>query len=305
MKHPVVLWCTLSAGLLGLLTPIYLGVLQGTQNFLWLGWAMLTQGLVRFVSVSFLVLFLKSQSGGAMGAVVVAMGAGLWIAWHFSRPWLRDSHPERPDWKAWLGQVVPLILGLGGTMFMLSFDTIFAQTHFPAEEVGRYTAAGLIGRGLYFFAMPLTQVMFPKVVKSAAASEKSDVLFMVLLAITVVGGSVCLLFTFAPTVPFRLAWFQQKYDQSAYLIPWFCWGMLPLSLSTVLLNNLFARLRFAVVPWIIGVGLLYVFLLNRHHDTLLQVVQMMALSNCVLFVITLIHAVVGRQRGALATPAVG
>ena len=41
------------------------------------------------------------------------------------------------------------------------------------------------------------------------------------------------------------------------LVPWFAWCMLPLTLANVLVNNLLARGRFQVVPWLVGVALSY------------------------------------------------
>jgi hypothetical protein len=44
-------------------------------------------------------------------------------------------------------------------------------------------------------------------------------------------------------------------------VPWFAWVLLPLIVANVLVNNLLAAGRFAVVPWVLGVGLLYLGLL--------------------------------------------
>jgi len=46
-------------------------------------------------------------------------------------------------------------------------------------------------------------------------------------------------------------------DVSTPLVPWFAWGMLPLTLANVLINALLARGRFAVVPWLVLVAIGY------------------------------------------------
>src|ERR1041384_3340266 len=47
MTDPVGLWVTLPIVLFSLLGPVLLGALQGQQNFFWLGWSALANGIVR------------------------------------------------------------------------------------------------------------------------------------------------------------------------------------------------------------------------------------------------------------------
>ena len=44
---------------------------------------------------------------------------------------------------------------------------------------------------------------------------------------------------------------------SAPLVPWFAWCLLPLVLANVLVANLLARERFAIVPWLVLAALGY------------------------------------------------
>src|ERR1041384_474516 len=52
---PGALWVTLLVGLPILWTPIFAGLLQGRQNFLWLGWTSIMAGLGRCVAALILV----------------------------------------------------------------------------------------------------------------------------------------------------------------------------------------------------------------------------------------------------------
>ncbi len=159
-------------------------------------------------------------------------------------------------WRNWLRRVVPLTLGLGAAMFMLSADMIFTQNYFPREQTGFYAAAGMVGRALIFFTQPLTLVMFPKLARSAAtgenpmpccwpwarrfwpaASRPSPAPCFPWLPLLVVGGK-----SFLVVAP---------------LVPWFAWCMLPLTLSNVLISSLMARSRFAAVPWLVLVAIGY------------------------------------------------
>jgi hypothetical protein len=44
----------------------------------------------------------------------------------------------------------------------------------------------------------------------------------------------------------------------APLVPWYLWCVLPLTLANILINNLLARQRFQIVPWITVIALAYV-----------------------------------------------
>src|SRR5438552_3635989 len=63
---PVALWMTVATAAVTMSKPIFFGVLQGNQDFLWLGWASILAGLGRFFTVAVLVLFF----GGGAGAVM-------------------------------------------------------------------------------------------------------------------------------------------------------------------------------------------------------------------------------------------
>jgi len=270
ITNPAALWMTIVIGLTSLLKPISMGVLQGRQNFLCLGWISIIEGVVRFGGVLVLVGLLAYQAAGAMAAVLAGATSivlfGFWIC--------RDclSGPAVPmDWAGWLKRVAPLTLGLGVGTFMLSADMIFTQRFFPKELTGYYGAAGMIGRALVYFTAPLTAVMFPKVVRSAAKGEKSNALLLTLGATALAGVSAAIVCSFLPALPFQILHFDKSYlEISAPLVPWFAWSMLPLTLSTVLINSLMAHSRFQAVPWLVATAAAYALTLylrlNALHD---------------------------------------
>lgn len=261
IHNPAALWVTLMLGLASLWSPIILGTLQGLQNFLWLGWAFMLNGLTRLILVTVIVLVLGWAAAGAMfGAVlgmVISMAIGVWQTrdyWHGSA--------ERFEWVPWLKRLLPLTIGFGGVLYMMSLDMIVVQRFFPEQETGYYAAAGMIGRAIYFFTAPLTAVMFPKVVDSAARSERTNVLFLALGATALMGGGAALFCSVFPSLPLRMV-YNPSYLKIAPLVPVFAWCMLPLPLSSVLINNLLARTKFAVVPWLALLAVAFYFALSH------------------------------------------
>src|SRR5258705_7677426 len=106
--------------------PICLGLLQGRQDFLWLGWATISNGVGRFVAMCVIVLLLSGLAAGAMAAVFVGTIGTVTIGFWRTRYYWKLK-PEPVVWRAWFKRVVPLTLGLGASTFMLSADMIFVQ----------------------------------------------------------------------------------------------------------------------------------------------------------------------------------
>lgn len=259
VSNPAALWVTLLIALPQLLLPILMGYLQGKQNFLWLGWAAMINGLGRLISVGVIVVFFGGHAAGAVTGVLLGFTAGFAIAaWH---AWdILKAQSRSFAWRQWLDQLVPLTLGLGATQFMLAIDLPIVRNAFDGDSTGPYGAAGMIGRGLVQFTAPLSAVMFPKLVRSAALSEPTRVLRLTLLATAALGafGAACASAGawLTPFILDRIATLDAGWAvalhkkllphhgrllQVAGLIPWFVWSMLPLALANVLVANVLAK----------------------------------------------------------------
>jgi O-antigen/teichoic acid export membrane protein len=240
-------------GLTSLWTPVMSGMLQGRQNFLWLGINSIVPAFARLMFVFVIVKLLQGESAGAMVGVLLSMIIGLAFGiWKTNDLWRGEPLPF--IWKPWLMRVLPLTLGLGASTFMFTFDMIAVQRFLT--DTGIYGAAGMIGRALMFLVAPMTMVMFPKIVQAAARAEKTDVLAQAIGATALLGGGAALFCTFFGDIPLRIVQ-GAKYIAAAPLIPWFTWCMLPLTVSNVLVNNLMARQRYEMVPWLVGVAAAY------------------------------------------------
>jgi O-antigen/teichoic acid export membrane protein len=223
-------------------------------------------GVGRFVSITVIVLLLGGCAAGAMTGALLGMLTAMGIVfWQARDVWLGPQAPF--DWRAWLARVLPLTLGLGASVFMMSAATIVVQSLFDRTDTGFYNAAGMIGRALVFLTAPLMTVMFPKVARSAMRAERSDVLVQALAATVLLGGLAALGCTLLPTLPLRLVYRDPSFLQIAPLVPWFAWCMLPLTLANVLINSLLARMHYRAVPWLVLVAAAYgltLFLLAPH-----------------------------------------
>jgi len=283
ISNPAALWTMVVIVLAALCLPIVSGMLQGRQNFLWLGWTAICNGVGRFVAVCVAVLVLGGYAAGAlMGVLLGIVGAVGLGAWHNRHYWRVDPRPV--DWAEWWGRAAPLTLGMGASLFMLSADMIFVQRFFPKTQTGYYAAAGMIGRALVYFTQAVAAVIFPKIVQSAARAEKTDVLKQALGVTALTCGVAAIGCTLFPSLPLRIVYDKSYLDIATPLVPWFAWCMLPLTLSTVLLNGLLARAQFRAVPWVVAVAAGYAVALDRvaPHQSFVAVIQTLGLFSSLL-----------------------
>jgi len=282
------LWVTLAAVLMNLWMPMFSGVLQGRQDFFWLGWASIVGGVGRVAVAVFAVLAIH---GGATGMIFGAFaGLGAWAViaiWRSRDLWL--ARPESFDGRGLFKQIIPLFLGFGACQFLFTTDTMFAKAFFPGDQMAAYGVAGTLSRALLWLVLPLAAVMFPKIVHATAKSEKSSLLGIVLLgtAILAIGGAagLCLV---GPIVV-KLAFKPEYVAETMKLLPWYAGAMIPLALANVLANDLMARARFKAVPLMVLVAVAYGFtlpaMLHKFPGRMEVVLQTLGAFNLLLFAI--------------------
>jgi O-antigen/teichoic acid export membrane protein len=257
ITNAAALWVTLLIVLPALCLPLFQGMLQGKQDFTWLGISMISNGAGRCLFVAIIVLGLHAYAAGAMVGTLSGFIAALLAALVGLRGTFKPVSGAF-DWRDWIKRLVPLTLGTGSILFLLNVDVIAVQTHFPKEVTGFYSAGATIGLGLVTFTTPMASVMFPKLVRSFATEEKSNALRLALLGTAVLGGSAALVCTIFPELPLRIMYFRTPvFWKSAVLVPWFMWCLLPVTLANVLVANLLARERFSAVPWLLLVAVSY------------------------------------------------
>lgn len=251
ISNSAALWATLGLGLTSLWLPVLRGVLQGRQDFAGLGWTLMIDGIGRFSAVLVLVILLHGQAASAMAAALFSQLAAVALAWHATRE-LRAVAGGRFAWRPWLARVLPLTLGMGAVVFISTADAVFVQSQFPKEITALYQAGVIVGFGLSQFTLPIASVMFPKIAGGAGGGQDAA-LRHTLLGTAALGGAVALVCSMMPTLPLRIVYFRNLdfFLPAAPLVPWFVWSILFLVLGNVLVQNLLARERFAIVPWLV------------------------------------------------------
>jgi O-antigen/teichoic acid export membrane protein len=279
---------TLPLLLVSLWVPLFSGVLQGRQDFFWLGWASILGGAGRLGFAVLLVLALGFGATGLITGALIGMGMTAVIAiWRTRDLWLLRAEPF--DVKSLLRQVLPLVFGFGACQFMFTSDTMFAKAYFSPDAMKPYLAAGTLARGLLWLVLPLATVMFPKIVHANARSEKNNLFGLVVLGTA--GFGICGMAGLWLVGPLLVKIIYKTGDLAGTmaLIPWYAGAMVPLAMANVLVNDLLARVQFRVVPFMVALALAYGFalpLMLNHFPGRLEIVpQTLGAFNLLLFLV--------------------
>ena len=305
MTDPVGLWVTVFVVLLSIWMPMFWGVLQGQQNFLWLGWSMLSNGIGRITIAAFAVLVLHAYAGGMMvGVLTGTVLAALIGAWCTRQLWLGRSHAF--NWVALVQQVTPLMLGFLGFQILFTADTILVKGYFPKATVDFYVSAGTMSRALMWLVMPLATVMFPRLVHSAAKKEKSNLLGVVMLGTFILSVVGAIGLTLVGPLVVKLAFTPDYVKVASAILPWYAGAMIPLAVANVLLNNLLARptskLPLALCVFVLAIG--YLFALTRFHDSLITVLKTLGVFNLAFLAVCALFSWGGKSQPVGSEPLV-
>src|SRR5437588_4765555 len=94
IPNPAALWVAVPMVLFSIWGPIFSGVLQGQQNFLWLGWSMILNAVVRLGVAVLAVLALGGYATGMLTGVLLGMAVAALIGiWCTRDLWIGHSLP--------------------------------------------------------------------------------------------------------------------------------------------------------------------------------------------------------------------
>ena len=260
---------TLPVLLASLLMPMFFGAVQGRQDFFWLGWAQLLSGIGRLVFAALLVFAFHAGAAGMMTGALIGVGLGAVIGiWRTRDLWSAPAEPF--EWKPLMRQVVPLLLGFGAFQFLFGSDTMFTKAYFSGDAMKPYVNAGTLSRGLLWVVLPMATVMFPKLVHAHTKSEKSNLFNIVILGTAVMGICGWIGLYVAGPIAVRIVYSAKDVAGTMALIPWYAGAMVPLGMAMVMVNDLLARAKYQVVPFMVALavadGFTMPYVLSHYHD---------------------------------------
>jgi hypothetical protein len=74
-------------------------------------------------------------------------------------------------------------------------------------------------------------------------------------------------------------------SETLAILPWYAGAMVPLAVANVLVNDLLARSRFQIVPFLVLLAMFYGLALTQYHDSFVTVLKTLCLFNAICFAI--------------------
>lgn len=255
--------------------PINTALLQGLQDYKWLGISMGFGGPVRLFFCAALVLAGFGVNGAAGGLVVTAVF--MWALTYFplKKYLLMGGAPHRAGHLPF-GQIMPVFLANLAFTVMTQADMVLVNRYFPAHQAGVYASAAILGRAVMYIPGSIVLAMFPMVSENNALNKSSGhLLLRAMLATLGCSGTGALLFYFLPEWIIH-SFFGARYIEAAPLLKYFGLAMLPMAFLMVLMNYLVAKEK-TLFAYIMAAGAaLEIAAMYLYHGVPLDIVKAMS-----------------------------
>jgi O-antigen/teichoic acid export membrane protein len=253
------------------------GLLQGLDGFWWLSPAYASEAVIR-LGVGVLLVLANTGRGleGAVWAVAESVVVTWLISWlavrHFRATQVESQPVASTERQAWLHLAGVTLMALVGQALITSSDFLLVKNFFSPQDAGLYAAVSVMGRIVYFGALPLTILLVPLIARRQALNEPTrSILYLLIGGGTAACGTLLVIsLLFAPAI-LRLM-YGEPYVPAAGLLP--AYG---LAASLYTLTNLMVSYRIALgrgsESWMpLLAGIIQIIAILMFHETLEQVI---------------------------------
>lgn len=285
----------------GLALPLLLGEFQGEQRFVTLSLLMTGTAAVKLLAAVVLGLVLGPL--GVIAGISVATVASYLVALTLLRRRLTVT-PAVSWWRPavrYLAVVLPSTLSLA---VLLSADVLVVKHFFPSRDAGEYAAVAALGRAIFWGAVGVAAVLFPKVVFRTTRGESGLHLVGASLILVAIGGLAGLALLTVSAKWLLTAFAGGAYSDAAGYLPWYALGMTMLGGVAVLIATHQSQGRPGFLAVLVPLTLIQPVLLTLMHQTLIQVVQVLDVSMALILVgLGAFYVVQERSRRSGSVPA--
>jgi len=267
---PVLLLGT--AAFFSLLGPVNTAMLQGLQDYKWLGITMALSGPARLV-FSVLPVLAGFGINGAVGGLVATGIFAWWITYAPLKKHITTPGDEERGGHLAFSRVMPIFAANLAFAVMTQADIVLVNRYFLPHEAGVYASAAILGRAVMYIPGSIVLAMFPMVSETKALNTSGrHLLFKSLLATSFFSGGGALLFYLFPEWIIG-TFFGAGYLEAASLLKYFGLAMLPMAFLLVFMNYFVAREK-NVFSYIMAVcAVLEIAAMHLYHSTPLDIVK--------------------------------
>ncbi len=269
------------------------GMLQGMGRSFWLSGAYLAEGSIR-LTVSLILGYALVSVGRSLEGAIWGVAQAMLVTWFIS--WLALRH-MRLDEKASTDDPIPqtewlqvgwmAALVLVGQALITNSDFLLVKNFFSSDDAGLYAAITVLGRIVYFGALPLTVLLVPLVARKQALNEPTRPILLLLIGggVLVCGILILSALLFAADI-LRLLYGEAYVPAASLLAPY------ALAASLYTLTNLVITYQVALgcgkETWMpITAGSAQVVAVIMFHESLAQVIAIQIILMGILFGVVL------------------
>ncbi len=286
LENPMLISIMSIALVAGLYIPVLTGVLNGCQAFFWLSGIAIIWSFARLI-LAVVFTAIGYSAVGAVSAHTLAAVISLILYVIALRFVLGRGIPRVQRIPGVYSYFFKYMIALAGFAVLMNADVILVKHYFSSAEAGLFGKAATVASVVIFLPLPISMAMFPKVVSSGGTSYENwrTLLkaFVLVSFISVIAALICTIF---PQFFLRVLAGHRSPD----LVPvvrGMAWALCPLSMTFVLMNFELAQHRFRVAVPLVFCALVYVAGVIVWHNTLLQVVSVLAVSSTLAMVLSM------------------
>lgn len=241
-----------------LLLPIANGLAQANHHFKFLAFLNVAGPLAKLLGSAGLVA-LGWGVGGATLGLAAASGAlaimSILYCWkRLDAPFVGGQRAKHVSFR----EVFPVLLAMLAFTVLFQIDVLLAKFFYDPEQAGYYAAAATLGKAVMYLPSAVVVPLLPMAAAGEALRQNTTHLLWKAIALTLAMTIVGALFygIFADEVVHLL--FGPAFGESAGVLQWYGWAMVPVALIMVLEHYLiaqgkllFAYLIFAAAPLLV------------------------------------------------------
>ncbi len=271
--------------LAGLFTTINRSFLQALLRFKALTGTYIIEILFKVILAVFFVWLGFGISGAIFPMLLGAVAVYGFTVWVLQKKVVFDFKKRgfSEDAKM-LRYGLPVFFSMLAFTSLYTTDVVLVRHFLPATETGLYAALAVLGKILFFASYPIVMVMFPLISQRSASGQRyKNLLFISLFLVSLICGSLNLLYWLLPELMVQVLFGAQFLVASPYL---FLFSLfLTFYCLSYLLTNFFlsiGKVKIVILPSFAAVS--QIVFICLFHQTISQVIWVSLLVSALLFI---------------------
>lgn len=286
-----------SSFILAFMVAANLGVLQGLQRFLPLGFSNALLSFLR-LSIGVLLVYLGFGLYGGLLCIPIAILVVVIVTLSFLRD-LAGAGNEKVDVSGLFSYTGLAFLAIASFAMLTNIDVVLAKHYLSPDIAGNYAAISVMGRIALYAPMGIAIAMFPKTSQlfETGSSHRPLLRKAVFFTLLLAGGVIIIYWLFPEFIVNFL--FGAKYPLASLYLLKYGLAMGFFALSALLLNYFLSLNQTKVAYALIAAMLLELGLIAFFHASIAQIVDVMFISGalCLLFMLPFYLKVRRRETG--------